>query len=135
MKPILFIILSISLSSIPLLATPSSPDDLISLFIEYRHNSVHVNETLNCTYEKMCFLNSQPGKKPTWRIELVPHRRPNGLASVSQKAFENGKLEQKSTFQLRVGGDSASILVEKSESDRHEVTVAALAPNQVQGSR
>lgn len=135
MKLILLAFLSAALNTVTLLAGPNSPDELVSIFVEYRHNSVHVNETLNCTYEKTCFLASQPGMKPTWRIELVPHRRPNGFATVSEKAFENGRHEQKATFQLRVGGDSSTILVEKSESDRHEVTLAALAPNQVQGSR
>lgn len=125
MTKILLAFFMLSLSSLIFAKNSStvvSTTDSLSVFVEYRHGSVHVHYPLPCSYGVTSTLSSPEGAPTSWRVEVTPKDLGNDLVSVLTVVREND--EEISRFEvINKIGEKAKITSTGPEEDKMELTV------------
>lgn len=101
--------------------TAFAADDL-SVFIDYRHGSVHVHYPLPCSYGSTSTLTSLADAVVPWRVEVTPKNLGHGLIAVTTVVRENGEEVSRSEI-INKMGEKAIITSTDSEGDKIELTV------------
>jgi len=99
-------------------------DDL-SVFIDYRHGSVHVQYPLPCSYGTTSTLTSPEEAVVPWKVEVTPKNLGNGLVSVTTLVRENGEEISRSEV-INKMGEAAKITSSGPDGDKVELTVRPL---------